>query len=210
MPKRNTNRAYKRGEPHRDMRLFVIVAEGEREDEYFSWFDQRNSRIRVQIVPREGHASAPNHFIKRLETFVDASQIGINAMDSVWFILDVDRWSREAINDLIAYAESATFSCNVAISNPCFEVWLVYHYQTFPEDATLNCGELKTLLGTLVRGGFRPELTCPEISTAIHNAALQDRASRMHQFPDNMRTKVYLLAEALIEVLGNNWRSGPR
>lgn len=122
MPKRNTNRAYKRGEPHRDMRLFVIVAEGEREDEYFSWFDQRNSRIRVQIVPREGHASAPNHFIKRLETF------------------------------------------------------------------------------------FRPELTCPEISTAIRNAALQDQASRMHQFPDNMRTKVYLLAEALIEVLGNNWR----
>ncbi|MBN8683435.1 MAG: RloB domain-containing protein [Chitinophagales bacterium] len=188
------------------MRLFVIVAEGEREDEYFSWFDKRNSRIQVQIVPREGHASAPNHFIKRLENFVDASQIGINGMDSVWFVLDVDRWSREAINDLISYAESATFSCNVAISNPCFEVWLVYHYQTFPVDIALNCAELKTFLGTLVRGGFRPDITCPDIHNAIRNASLQDKEARMHQYPDLLRTKVYFLAQELLEVLGNNWR----
>ena len=36
MPKKN--RSYKKGLPHRDARLFVIVAEGEREDAYFRWF----------------------------------------------------------------------------------------------------------------------------------------------------------------------------
>ncbi len=32
MPKSNQRRPYKRGAPHRDARLFIIVAEGERED----------------------------------------------------------------------------------------------------------------------------------------------------------------------------------
>lgn len=29
------NRNYKKGAPHRDSRLFIIIAEGEREDAYF-------------------------------------------------------------------------------------------------------------------------------------------------------------------------------
>lgn len=45
MPRQQTNRAYKRGEAHRDALLFVIVAEGEREDRYFGWFDQKSQRI---------------------------------------------------------------------------------------------------------------------------------------------------------------------
>ncbi len=35
---RRKNRSYKKGGRHRDARLFVIVAEGEREDAYFRYF----------------------------------------------------------------------------------------------------------------------------------------------------------------------------
>jgi len=38
MNMRRKNRSYKKGGRHRDARLFVIVAEGEREDAYFRYF----------------------------------------------------------------------------------------------------------------------------------------------------------------------------
>lgn len=69
MPKKN--RAYKKGAPHRDAHLFVIVAEGEREDGYFGWFHERNQRIRVRIVPREPGHSAPAHCLDRVNQFIE-------------------------------------------------------------------------------------------------------------------------------------------
>jgi len=38
MSMRRKNRSYKKGGRHRDARLFVIVAEGERKDAYFRYF----------------------------------------------------------------------------------------------------------------------------------------------------------------------------
>lgn len=57
-------RKYKKSAPFRDARLFIIVAEGEREDAYFSFFNERNQRIKVQPIPREKDKSAPNYFLK--------------------------------------------------------------------------------------------------------------------------------------------------
>ncbi|SHN36604.1 hypothetical protein SAMN05216311_110120 [Chitinophaga sp. CF418] len=55
MPRKN--REYKKGAPHRDYRKFIIVAEGMREDDYFSYFNQLTPRVEVKIVAREGGKS---------------------------------------------------------------------------------------------------------------------------------------------------------
>ena len=201
MPKRNTNRAYKRGEPHRDARLFIVVAEGEREDVYFSWFDQKSQRIKVQMVPRENQASAPKHFLKRLEQYLDENNIQDG--DSIWFVLDVDRWERSSIDILIQHCNSHP-EHHVAISNPCFKVWLNQHAGSI-EDRTLNCDALKTILGQRIRGGFHPNRVCPMISQAIVYAEKADDHPDQ-DYPDVMCTKVYRLAKSMLAVLGNNWK----
>jgi len=47
------------------------------------------------------------------------------SFDTVWCVFDVDDHSRLA--EAVAQAEE--FGFNVAISNPCFEVWLIWHFE---------------------------------------------------------------------------------
>lgn len=201
MPKQNFNRPYKRGEPHRDARLFIIVTEGEREDCYFGWFDQKSQRIRVQLVPREGKASAPKHFLTRLQKFLDNN--GSQIDDSIWFVLDIDAWTRDSINELIGFCEQ-TPNWHIAISNPCFEVWLNMHTGPLQEKME-DCASLKTLLNTRIRGGFHPDTICPMIEDAIEYAKAAD-VHPTKDYPGQLQTKVYRLAAAMLELLGRNWR----
>lgn len=115
MPRKN--RAYKKGEPHRDARLFVIVAEGEREDNYFSWFHQRNQRIQIRIVPREENRSAPAFFLERVKEYIEEGGWSEKEGDRLWFVLDVDRWSRRTIEDLRIACEQHS-NWYLGISNP--------------------------------------------------------------------------------------------
>ncbi|HLP95100.1 MAG TPA: RloB family protein [Saprospiraceae bacterium] len=203
MPKRNINRAYKRGEAHRDARLFIIVTEGEREDKYFGWFDRKNQRIRVQLVPRQEQASAPKHFLNRLHQFLDTEGIDPQIGDNVWFVLDVDKWTRESIDALIIACEQNN-QWHIAISNPCFEVWLNLHHGPLP-GGDLDCNALKTMLNTRHRGGFHPDTICPLLDDAIRYAQEADTHPEQ-MFPGRMQTKVHSLAVAMSAVLGQNWR----
>lgn len=203
MPKRNTNRSYKRGEAHRDARLFIIVTEGEREDRYFGWFDRKSQRIQVQLVPRQGQASAPKHFLARLSQYLDEGGRDPEMEDSIWFVLDVDTWTRESIDELVVTCSQAP-NWHLAISNPCFEVWLNLHKGPVPDNGE-NCDALKTMLNGRIRGGFHPNTICPLIEDAIRYAQEAD-THPAQVYPDRMQTKVYLLASAMRAVLGQNWR----
>jgi hypothetical protein len=98
---RKQNRAYKKGSPFRDARLFVIVAEGEREDAYFRYFEKSNRRIKILLIPREGDASSPNLFLKRLEKAEDSVGYDPKQGDRVWFVCD---------RRSLAYTPTATYS----------------------------------------------------------------------------------------------------
>ncbi len=203
MPRQN--RSYKKGAPHRDARLFVIVAEGEREDGYFSWFNERNQRIRVNVIPREQDKSAPNHFLPRIEKFIEDGGWSPADNDVLWCVLDVDRWSREEIEGLRTICEQHE-NWGMAISNPCFEVWLLYHNAANITDEGENCTKLKQRLhGQLSPGGYNVDAVAPLIQTAATNARNADDSEQGH-FPDRMKTKLYLLADQLLVMLGANWR----
>lgn len=204
MPK--PNRSYKKGAPHRDARLFVIVAEGEREDGYFSWFNERNQRIRVSVIPREQDKSAPNHFLQRIEKFIEDGGWSPADNDVLWCVLDVDRWSREEIENLRTACEAHP-NWNIAISNPCFEIWLLYHILPTISDNGENCSALKQQLHQQLRGGYNLRTIAPLIQTAADNARSADSNST-GTFPDRMKTKLYLLADQMLAMLGANWNKG--
>lgn len=202
MPKKN--RSYKKGEPHRDARLFVIVAEGEREDDYFSWFHEKNQRIKISIVPREQDKSAPNHFLARIEKFIYDGGWSQDDNDLLWFVLDVDRWNREELENLrIACDQNPTWQ--MAVSNPCFEVWLLYHFLPVISDSGENCLRLKRQIhNQLSPSGYKVDKVAPNIQIATSNARNSDRNIQSY-FPDRMKTKLYLLAEQMLALLGANW-----
>jgi hypothetical protein len=196
-----TNRAYKRGKPHRDLRKFIIVAEGEREDAYFLYFKRVSQRVDVAIVERDGGKSAVNYLRERLADY--DYNYGIEPEDYVWFVLDVDRWPRKDIDELYQYYQEQV-NKEISISNPCFEVWLHYHIiETIPPE--LNTPRrLKANLPNLVIGGYNRDNFAKLIPTATINASNADPHPD-HYYPDPGISKVYTLAEKLLSFLGNNW-----
>ena len=201
MPRKN--RAYKKGAPHRDARLFVIVAEGEREDAYFSWFHRKNPRVKIQIVPREENRSAPNHFLTRVEKFLADEKWRPQDQDQLWFVLDVDRWSRKVIEELRTHCEIEP-NWHLAISNPCFEVWILFHILEALPYSVEKCNALKKEVHRKFPNGFHPDDVCPLIGQASFSARNADN-NPAGFFPGAMKTKVYLLAEELLALMGENW-----
>lgn len=196
------NREYKKGKPHRHSRLFVIVAEGEREDKYFAHFNLLNSRIKVLTILREQNASAPKHFVGRLKKAEEIGEYAPEATDEIWFVCDTDRWGSQ-LNELKTDCDQNT-SWNLAISNPCFEVWLHYHSGPVITGKS-GCSELKFRLTKTTLGEFNAETYCQHIETAIDHAAQADTRPES-AFPEPMQTNIYRLARTMFQVLGKNWR----
>lgn len=197
-------RQYKKRKPFRDARLFFIVAEGDREEKYFRYFDQMNARIHVQIIPKEAGKSAPKYFIDRAEDYLKQFQVRPGMNDQLWFVMDVDRWERSQIDEII-HACSEKVHWHVAISNPCFEVWVLYHFLDIIKDNGERCEQLKQQVHKLSYSGFNVEKVCPEIKSAMVNAEKADYFPDK-DYPDRMVTKLYQLAGNMIEVLGENWK----
>ncbi len=202
MPK-TENRTYKKSTgKHRDARCFFIIAEGEREEDYFLWFEQKSKRIRVQIIEREGKASAPKHMLYRLHKFLPEN--AVQPGDQIWFVLDVDQWKRESIEELRTlcadYEGWAT-----AISNPCFEVWLLFHLNIATPSNIAKSKDIKQLLNDSIPGGYKVETFAPQIVSATTHAKAADLTPD-HNYPDLIgTTKVYQLAEEMLKFLGQNW-----
>lgn len=199
---RSTNRNYKKGKPYRDFRKFIVVAEGEREDNYFGFFNDLNRRVNVQIVEREEGNSAVKHLIERLNSY--NYKHGIEPEDLVWFVLDVDRWPREHIDELNQYCEQEE-NWFLAISNQCFEVWLFYHLDSEIPAELDTAKKLKRALNDRTPGGYNRDSFVLLMKEAADNASLVDLHST-HYFPEPGTTKVYALAYQLLEFLGNNWK----
>jgi len=199
---RSKNREYKKGKPHRDFRKFIIVAEGQREDDYFNFFGTINQRVVVEIVPREQGKSAAKYLLDRLSKYED--DYGIEPEDFVWFVLDVDRWPRKEIDNLYHHCQEVA-NWELSISNPCFEVWLLYHLlKEIPVE--LNTAKrLKANLPKLVQGGYNRDYFANLIETASKNAENAD-LHKEYYFPEKSVSKVYLLANTLLSFLGNKWQ----
>lgn len=196
-------RAYRKGAPHRDARLFVIVAEGDREDAYFNFFNEVNSRIRIKQVPREEGKSSPKFFLERVNEVIKSGGWSPEDKDELWFICDVDKWERNHIDELSKVCEQEE-NWNLAISNPCFEVWLHFHSGDI-NDKGETCKQLKASLPNSKVGQFEAKVYCRQIEHAFENAKKADKHPK-HHFPEPLETKLYLLAANMIPLLGKNWK----
>lgn len=192
-----SNRNYKKGKPFRDARKFILICEGEREANYFKFFDGLSQKLIIEtIAPNGVGQSSPNHLKERASEYILQNGWSNDFHDQLWFILDVDRWNRESIKDLFQLTEITT-NWFIAISNQCFEVWLYYHKSG--EKILANSSKhMKQILNQQTNGGYKVEVYAPDISKAIKNSEALDQNKNSY-FPDKGVTKLYLLA---IEIAG--------
>lgn len=137
--------------------------------------------------------------LKRLEHFLPES--ARLEGDQIWFVLDVDRWPREAIEELIQFTNDQR-DWHIAISNPCFEVWLYYHIDDPRRSNCQTPADFKRILPEISVGGYNVEKFAPLIEGAAQNARNSD-PSPNHYYPEFAISKVYRLADAMLQFLRN-------
>lgn len=195
-------RSFKRKSGFRDATLIVIATEGERtEPIYFdgikSHFHKPSMHIEVLERKNPSHSS-PEHVLRELEGF--RSEYKLDKGDELWMVLDRDRWPETTLSEVARLCAQKGFF--IAISNPCFELWLLLHHRDLPEfEHPPSSGEMEEVLretiGIYNKNNPVIERLIPGINNAITRAEGLDE-NPADRWPQNTGTRVYLLARKIV------------
>ena len=195
-------------------KIFVLAFEGNiTEEKYFSEFKNSNKfndeLIYLHLLNRKTNDtnSAPNHVFRKLKKEAK-DEFNFNKGDELWMIIDTDRWKNipiiiQACNDLE--------NMFVAVSNPCFEFWLLLHIKDIQE---YNVEELESLLknektgsrnyverkiveivGSYNKKNLKAEDFLPHIDSAVLRAKTLDQPQE--DYPTRLGSHIYKLIEKI-------------
>lgn len=180
----------------RDARLVVIATEGEKTEKiYFSIFG--STKVKVQTIPCEDGKSSPEHTLARLEVF--RRKYELDSDDELWLAIDKDRWTNKALAEVARRSKAAGFG--LALSNPCFEIWLLLHYLD-DVGGILRSADAEVLLREK-RGGYNKSKYDPadffgRLDDAIERAKILDIKPR-ERWPNQVGSRVYRIVESILE-----------
>ncbi len=202
-------------------KFFILSFEGERsEPKYFE--DLRKSEYfnnsgLIETIPLKRPSARGTNPIDVKKLLKEAkSEFNFKKTDEFWLIIDRDHWATTHKIDFEALVAECKHEGNffLAMSNPCFEIWLLLHLTDLNH---FNEAELKSLfenskvsskknqidvvLGNLTGRGYNkrpnPSIFLPKIRQAIDRARELDTDGE--DYPKHLGTKVYLLFEKLVK-----------
>ncbi len=191
----------------RDDQLIVVVTEDTyAPEQYFALVKAR--RVHVRVAAAQGGHSSPQAILQSARALKDDADFKDH--DEFWLLLDTDHWADPGHihNFLGAISTAKQEGFKVAVSNPCFDLWLLLHHAVVAAEMPFNSCEAvgKTLRSEL--GEFnkkrlnREHFTVPLAKEAIRRARTLTPDLNNYQPPDP-GTQVWALVEvALADVLG--------
>lgn len=186
----------------RDASLVVIASEDRYAvKQYFDFFE--SSRIQFKILETEDGNSAPQHVLNRLNEYIEEYQIGKG--DTFWLVCDCDHWIEPGghIRNLTqVLQECRQKGIEVAISNPCFELWLYLHFADFPTDDALTCDEVGERLKIAANGYDKKKIYNLPIDDEKVTLALkrsEENPPNRSAIPSQPQTDVHRIIEELVK-----------
>ncbi len=208
-----TNRRFKREPPSREAKSIYIFCEGaKREYEYFGYFKEMDSRINIEIYKLHPHENnSPGGLLTIAKQSILPNEENnhnpkytFQENDEVWIVLDTDIDKRSSRKPQIIQIEEFCKQKDdwfVVQSNPCFEVWLYYHFSPekplFEGDA--YCTTWKGMLNSSISGGFDSRRHPIYIERAIENA--ENNFELHDSAPSIGSTEVFRLAKSIFPLV---------
>lgn len=209
---------YTRKESTRSSRLIIIAAEGEcTEKIYFEALRSsvQNSRVHIKILDRSAedrHNSSPEFVLNQLVQYENENQIADD--DELWLVIDKDRWTIKAIKT-VAQRCVQDSALHLALSNPCFELWLLLHRvdveaetQEEKEKLLRNAKEgrsdtylkrkMREQLGSYSESNYAAGALVCNVNDAITRAESLD-VHKGDRWPKGLGTRVYKLAQSILK-----------
>lgn len=169
-------RNFKRNPPSRDARKIYIFCEGKtRESEYFNFFEGLDSRVSIRVCFLKGNENnTPEGLLNIAKEKMPICSFEPENNDEVWIVFDTDAdkfLSRKPQINLVRDYCSKTKNWFHAESNPCFELWLYYHFAEKPSFEGFHISKIwKSKLNEFICGGFDSRKYPLFIADAIENA----------------------------------------
>lgn len=172
--------------------LYVIATEGEVTEKIYFNGAFRRKNIRMPILATKKGNSSPEKVLKRLNKYKTKYAA---SSDELWLVIDRDNWNKNTLSAIEKECKARGF--NLAISNPCFELWLLLHQNKPKQPLTASeCDkELKKLIKGYNKSKFNIDCIVENISQAIEHAKVLDNNKNIQDAPS---TKVFKLVEKLI------------
>jgi hypothetical protein len=213
MPKRFIPPSRRSG--NRDAKLIIIASEGTNtEKKYFDDLveEYRVKNIHVEVLPRIEGGSDPQNVIKVLDNFRKHYSLRLG-YDELWLVIDVDRWGNKKLAEAGSLCTQKNYG--YAVSNPCFEIWLLLHIKSLDEYSKDELQKLKenkranknartyleleivSLIGSYNKSDLDTSEYIKNVKTAISRAKKLD-INLEHRWVNDLGTRVYLIAEKII------------
>jgi hypothetical protein len=203
-------------------RVFVIACEGKTEETYFKAFDKpqyriyvKSENIQVEVLEKQDEKdtkSFPTHVIALLEEYQE--YFGADN-EELWLVIDRDKQnlSKRQLEEIISKCGQKNY--NIALSNPCFELWLLLHVKDLATYSTEELNsikqnkkerakskkrflekELSKLLDGYKKEKIQPKKFLPSIDLAIKQAKSLLLKADLAAI-DDFGTTVYILVEKI-------------
>lgn len=207
-----------RREAYRDARIIVVASEGKDTERIYLKAlanEYANPRVHVHILERskdEQNNSSPEHVLKQLNDY--KGQYALEADDELWLVIDKDRWTEAMLSHVATECSQDSFM-HMALSNPCFELWLLLHFVdpallTFEEqeqwmnnrrrsknaDPYLKI-RLRYEMGSYHEAAYDTQQLMSHVDIAIERARALD-INPADRWPQTLGTRMYLLAESVM------------
>ncbi len=182
----------------RDDRLFIVACDDTyAPKQYFDFF--RITRVQVHVVPTEDGTSAAKHVLQRILSIDHEDD------DELWMLLDTDHCTKGEHLGSFAAALAAARQAGVhlALSKPCFELWLLLHHVQESEVISIGTAEeaakvLRGRLGQYNKTKLKQQhYPLKNVSEACVRAERLDATVRGGDIPESNTSRVYLLWKAI-------------
>lgn len=150
---------------------------------------------------------------KRGKLIIDGNVYRLSKVDKVFLVTDLDEFESQLVSILSGRTQE-DFGQWI-VSNPCFEIWLYYCFETnlAPEIQKLRyvtrakrSQRLKNLNNKLIRGGTDPRKAFDNTPIGIANSNLHYRTGR-YKIPCLFATSFHLMMEQIIAFVNERGRS---
>lgn len=182
--------------------ILVIVSEGKKtERKYFGNYRKRGCGLEIK-TPNTSRTD-PMDLVKYAKRQISKHELDPSGDDEVWCVFDVDE-NEDKIQKAVEKAEESDIK--IALSNPCFEIWFLLHFEL--RQTRLSCNDAVDNLKKYVKDYSKNEDIFYEIvdkrDTAIsHAKKLNDihrsqRNNELYSPESNPSTQVFKLVEYIL------------
>lgn len=209
-------RSFERPEGKKSARLIVVACEGKMTEKiYFNAVKNAlcAGNIHLEILERESTDSSPDVVFSNLKQFENIYQLEDD--DELWMVIDRDRWKTETLAYIARQCFQSRF-LHFAMSNPCFELWLLLHFEdlTALSEEELNAlrenkrvtrrgdtwlkSRVRRVMGSYRESSYNTSILLPLIPEARNRAAALDR-NKSERWPSDIGTHVYRLIDSITD-----------